>query len=387
MAAHSYMQDMLFFCRPALCHWFYTVSVQVRTPLTFVVVSQDVVTDFDSHHIGLQQPHAAPQQETDTKLHHQPAPDVTSSQPSSTFSVTISPVHSPTLRQQAAQSSHDSSDASTSATPAPHDQQQQPQDGASEASSSAARHDYGQAGTATFPQQQQQQSQSQGSAGPQTTPSSADQQPAEQEQPSVDTFAYQQDSGSDVVYPPPPGTPQPPETAQQLSVDARGETPSYTPAAVEHTSPSTVAQSGDQPTQQDPAPQGGEGILSASQLDESSAVPGSEDAAETSSSSRDQASAQYAQVSTAPANAAEEPADSVTPDAATIDSEAGDAQPGHDSTVSGVPDGAQPSQAAASRAGEQADGPPRGVGFPAGPPGEILTGTDFRLSACCEVFR
>lgn len=39
----------------------------------------------NAHHIGPQQPTAAPQQEADTRLHNQPAPDIVSSTPSTSF--------------------------------------------------------------------------------------------------------------------------------------------------------------------------------------------------------------------------------------------------------------------------------------------------------------
>lgn len=200
------------------------------------------MTDFDSHHIGLQQPSAPPQQETDTHLHNQPAPDVTSTQPSSSFTATTSPVQSPTSRQQAA---HADSNASAPDASAPQTSQQQ--DGADGALSSPPRQAFDQAGAAVFPQQPSGQSQTSTAA---STLQAAGQQ-AEQE-PSVsvseaeagsnvsaseaaDAFNQQQASGSDPVYPPPPSTSQQPQTAQQPSVDARGETPSYTPADAEHT--------------------------------------------------------------------------------------------------------------------------------------------------------
>ena len=110
---------------------------------------QDVVTDFDSHHIGVHQPHAPPQDETDTHLHNQPAPDVMSQQPSSTFAQT-SASH-PTSSHQLPTHFSPSNPGNSHDQPA--GQHQMQEDDGSDASP-RHRHQYDQSGTALVPHSQ-----------------------------------------------------------------------------------------------------------------------------------------------------------------------------------------------------------------------------------------
>ncbi|KAL3149281.1 hypothetical protein ABBQ32_002097 [Trebouxia sp. C0010 RCD-2024] len=203
---------------------------------------QDVVTDFDSQHIGHQQPQAAPHQDTDTHLHDQPPPDVTSPQPTSNYAATSSPVHLPPAHQQGIDPSH-SSAAALESTEASTSGRQQHSD-ASQAPSSPTKQLFDQAGAAVLPEQPHSSSQEP------MHPASAQQ---TLEQPSTSTpdpaAASNQRAMSmlpvDSASPPSPDISQQPNARQQPAIDARSETPSYTPADVEHTTQAAAFQSED----------------------------------------------------------------------------------------------------------------------------------------------
>ena len=211
---------------------------------------QDVVTDFDSHHIGLQQPQAPAHQENDTHLHDQPAPDVTSTKHTSAFAATSSPVHSPTPQQPAAAPSHGRAAASEPTTASIHEQQWQSR--ALEAPSSPTRHTCDQAGAAVAPGQPDSRPEDS------VLPASAEQAPQEPSPSMHDAsgaFHQQPASASDSVYPLPPTMARQPEAATQPAIHARSDAPSYTPSDIEHTGQTSTSQSEGvsvQPEQQEP---------------------------------------------------------------------------------------------------------------------------------------
>lgn len=192
------------------------------------------MTDFDSHRIGHQQPQAPAHQEIDTHLHHQPAPDVTSTQPTSTFAASTSPMQSPMAQHQPVTLPSHASPGAAEPTTAPTHQQQQ-QTGAPEAPSSSTQPTPNQTETAALPHSSSQKS---------AAPAHAEQ---TQQQPSTrqhhDASSQQPASSSDSVHPPPLTMPQQPQADQQPAVHARSETPSYTPSNVQHTGHTGVSQS------------------------------------------------------------------------------------------------------------------------------------------------
>lgn len=184
---------------------------------------QDVVTDFDSHHIGVQQPHAPPQDETDTHLHNQPAPDVMSQQPSSTFAQTSAshPISNDQLPNQST-----SSNASNSHDQPAGQHQMQQNDGSD--ASPRHRHQYEQSGTALVPHSQPGQP---SSSTDQATPPAGLHQSDEasvsaleaagafqQHRPANGSAASEQASSSEQTH----------HQQQQHRVDASAETPAYT---------------------------------------------------------------------------------------------------------------------------------------------------------------
>ena len=376
--------------------------------------SQDVVIDFDSHHIGLQQPSARPQQETDTHLHNQPAPDVTSTQPSSAFAATTSPVQSPTSRPQAAQPVHADSNASAHDANASAIESEQ-RGGANEASSSPTGQRLDSAGTAVFPPQPSGQSQTSPVASSlQAVGQQAEEEPSVSASEAADAYYQQKVSGSAPVYPPPPTTSQLPQTAQQLSIDVHGETPSYTPADVEHTGQTHVSQTTQQPSvdaqgemppympadvkhtsqshvpssaQQGQHQQEAEATSAAPHASVSNETQAGTDSADAIQASSTQQGRPEVQTSSAPADIEQQSTHSVAaataegqrPDAssaAASDSQHEDrgSHEGALGPASGVPEADQLSQAAASSSDEakqQAKETDRGAGFPVGPLGEM----------------
>lgn len=61
------------------------VASEQQRSMTLLCCVQGVIVNMNAHNIGPQQPTAAPQDETDTHLHDQPAPDVISSAPNTSF--------------------------------------------------------------------------------------------------------------------------------------------------------------------------------------------------------------------------------------------------------------------------------------------------------------
>ena len=191
------------------------------------------MTDFDSHHIGLQQPQAQAHQETDTHLHDQPAPDVISTHHTATFAAPHSPVHSPSAQQQpAAPQSHASAAAAESTTASTHQQQQQTK--ALEAPLSSIQHTINQTGTAALPH-----SSSEKSAVPATAEHT-------QHQPSTcvhDAFTQQLASTSDSINPSSATMSQQPQAAQQPVLHARDNTPSLPSSSIQYTGQTVMSQS------------------------------------------------------------------------------------------------------------------------------------------------
>lgn len=195
------------------------------------------MTDFDSHHIGLQQPQSQAHQETDTHLHDQPAPDVISTHHTSTFAAPHSPVHSPSGQQQpAAPQSFASTAAAESSTASTQQQQTEPL----EAPLSSIQHTINQTGTAALPH-----SNAEKSAVPATAEHT-------QQQPSTfvhDASTQQPASTSDSINPSSATMSQQPQAAQQSQaaqqpvLHARGDTPSFPSSSIQHTDQTGTSQS------------------------------------------------------------------------------------------------------------------------------------------------
>ena len=176
------------------------------------------MTDFDSHHIGLQQPQGQAHQETDTHLHDQPAPDVISAHHTSTFAAPNSPVHSPSAQHQSAASPSQASAAAAESTTALTDQQQQ-HTGPLDMPVSSTPHTFDQTRTAALPHSSIEKS---------AVPASAEQ---SQQQPSTSMHdaSTQHLTSNDSMKP------SPPTMSQQPVVHAHSEMPSYTPSDAQHT--------------------------------------------------------------------------------------------------------------------------------------------------------
>ena len=207
---------------------------------------QDVVSDFDTHHIGLQQPHTTPQDEPDTRLHNQLAPDVIGQQPSSTYIATEDTGQSPSSSHQLATQLPSSSNS------AGHDQQLTLQrEGDLEASSSQSRQQFNQSGSAVFPPQQTGQMHS--STGVQSSSQAA---PEQHEEESVigaqqAANAYQQQHPAGAVTPDQPSSSDQPQPQQQPAIDASAEVTSFKPSDVPDTAHVSTATSSS--LQQQPA--------------------------------------------------------------------------------------------------------------------------------------
>ena len=332
---------------------------------------QDVVTDFDSHHIGLQQPRAQAHQETDTHLHHQPAPDVTSTHHTSTFAAPNSPVLPP-----AASPSHASVGAAESTTATTHRQQQQTQ--GLEAPSSSTQHTFNQTNTAALPH-----SGSDNSAVPATTEPT-------QQQPSSsmhDASAQQPASTSDLMYPPPPTTSQQPQAVQQPAVHARSETPSYTPSDVLRTGQTGPSQSEGMSVQTQQHQQEPETYSAVSAPADATArdVKHVDDVSsrQTGLAEQTRASAQQNAVdSAASADREQGPASSASAahnesqqaDVTAATTSDGQQEDGVNPAPNALPDAEQPPEPAApsssAHARQQGEEAERGAGFPAGPVGK-----------------
>lgn len=183
------------------------------------------MTDFDTHHIGVQQPHAPTQDETDTHLHNQPAPDITSDQPVLNFTATQDADHlSSSSHQLPTQLA-----VNTAAEHQPAVQSAQPQPGDSEASSSHGGQQYDQAGTAVFLDSQT--GQVPGATGQSASPA-ADQQSEETSisaQQAAEMYHQHHPSGAASSAGTSSSTqPSHQQQQQQLAINASAETPSYT---------------------------------------------------------------------------------------------------------------------------------------------------------------
>ena len=122
------------------------------SPFTQRIRLQEVVSDFDTHHIGVQQPLASAQDETDTHLHNQPVPDVTSQQSAHTLAATQDVAPHTSSSQQAPMQPHASNPG------AGHDQSAaqpaQPQAHVSGLLPSHSQQQHDQSGVAVFLQSQ-----------------------------------------------------------------------------------------------------------------------------------------------------------------------------------------------------------------------------------------
>ena len=210
---------------------------------------QDVVSDFDTHHIGLQQPHTTPQDEPDTHLHNQLAPDVIGQQPSSTYIATEDTGQSPSSSHQLA------TQLPSSTNSAGHDQSAKQstlqREGDLEASSSQSRQQFNQSGTAVFPPQQTGQMHS--STGVQSSSQAA---PEQHEEESVigaqqAANAYQQQHPAGAVTPDQPLSSDQPQPQQQPAIDASAEVTSFIPSDTPNTAHVSTATSSS--LQQQPA--------------------------------------------------------------------------------------------------------------------------------------
>ena len=210
---------------------------------------QDVVSDFDTHHIGLQQPHTTPQDEPDTHLHNQLAPDVIGQQPSSTYIATEDSRQSPSSSHQLATQLPSSSNSAGHDQSATHSTLQR--EGDLEASSSQSRQQFNQSGTAVFPPQQTGQMHS--STGVQSSSQAA---PEQHEEESIigaqqAANAYQQQHPAGAVTPDQPSSSDQPQPQQQPAIDASAEVTSFKPSDVPNTAHVSTATSSS--LQQQPA--------------------------------------------------------------------------------------------------------------------------------------
>ncbi len=194
------------------------------TPFTQRICLQEVVSDFDTHHIGVQQPHASPQDETDTHLHNQPVPDVTSQQPAHTLAATQDFAPHTSSSQQLPMQPHASNSG------AGHDQSAaqsaQPQAHVSGLLPTPSQQQQDQSGVAVFPQSQADQL---------SSSSEASIPPAEhqlQEEASVSAQeaagAFEQQAPASHNDPDQASSSGQSPQQQQLRVDASAEVPSYT---------------------------------------------------------------------------------------------------------------------------------------------------------------
>ena len=308
---------------------------------------QDVVTDFDSHHIGLQQPQTQARQEIDTHLHDQPAPDVTSTHHTSTFAALNSPVHMPTAQQQPAASASHASAAAAEFTTAPTHPQQQ-QTGGHEAPSSSTQHTLNQTGTAALPHSTSDKS---------AVPASAEQ------------------------------TQQQPQAPQQPAVHARSETPSYTPSDVQHTGQTGLSQSKGMSVQTQqhqqnpethcavstPAHVTARGVEHIDDVSSRQTGLAEQTAAGTQQNALDSAASVDREQGPA-ASAAAAQNESQQADVTAATASAGQQESGIRPAPNAVPDAEQPPKPSApsssAHASQQGEDPERGAGFPAGPVGK-----------------
>lgn len=195
--------------------------IQERIPHTHV---QEVVSDFDTHHIGVQQPHASSQDETDTHLHNQAVPDVTSQQPAHTLTATQDFAPHTSSSQQLPMQPHASTPGAAHGQSAA--QSAQPQADVSGLLPTHSQQEYDQSGVAVFPQSQ---------AGQLSTSSEASIPPAEHQLPEEASVSAHEAAG--VFQHQGPASHTDPDQAscsgqspqqQQLRVDASAEVPSYT---------------------------------------------------------------------------------------------------------------------------------------------------------------
>lgn len=353
---------------------------------------QDVVTDFDSQHIGHQQPQAAPHQETDTHLHDQLPPDVTSPEPTASFAATSSPVHSPPAPQRGIDPSHSSAAALESKEASTSGRQQHSD--ASQAPSSPTKRRFDQAGSAVLPEQPR------SSLQEPMHPASAQQ---TLKQPSTSTpdpaAASNQRAPSmlpvDSASSPSPDTPQQPNTRQPPVIDARRETPSYTPSDVEHTSQTAAPQSEDLsmlPAQHQQVPEAHHALSTSSDPSATSGEPAGNPSGRPSGPAEQMQAGtdQPPQASTGASDSEELPAAAPkvahteaqladTPAAAASHSQqdTGAQQSSSDPAPDGLSDSADPAQEPLASTSASADQPgdaaraERGAGFPAGPVGEM----------------
>ena len=353
---------------------------------------QDVVIDFDSHHIGLQQPQAQAHQETDTHLHDQPAPDVSSIHHTSTLAAPGSPVQSSSAQQQAAAPPLHASAAAESTT-APTRRQQQ-QTGIFEAPSSSTQHTTNQTNTAAL---------SHRSSGKSAVPANAEQ---TQHQPSTsmhDASTQQLATTSDSMHPSPPAISQQPQAAQQRVVHARSETPSYTPSDVQHTGQPGVSQSEGMSVQtkqyqQEPEMYSAVSTPADSTARDSGHVDGTsgqqveqaeQTGAGTELNARDSvvsADGEQGPAGTAAAAQSESQQADVTAATASRSQQEDDAQQsGANPAPKALLDVDQPpepaAQSSSARAEQQEGQAERGAGFPAGPVGKTICSSSLHI--CC----
>lgn len=198
------------------------------SPFTQRIRLQEVVSDFDTHHIGVQQPLASAQDETDTHLHNQPVPDVTSQQSAHTLAATQDVAPHTSSSQQAPMQPHASNPG------AGHDQSAaqpaQPQAHVSGLLPSHSQQQHDQSGVAVFLQSQ---------AGQLSSSSEASIPPAEhqlqdqlQEEASISAQeaagAFRQQDPASHNDPGQALSSGQSQQQQQLRVDASAEVPSYT---------------------------------------------------------------------------------------------------------------------------------------------------------------
>lgn len=317
---------------------------------------QDVVTDLDTHHIGLQQPHSGPQEEADSRLHNQPVPDVISQQPSTTY------VNSdlPASRQQppgkllstgtAVGSDFRQSNAQTQTAVRMSTSQNRTQSDQS-------------GGSGVFPQQQNAQSVS--SSGQQSQPRNVQQSNganAAGVQEAAGTYQQQHPSGG-VSPSQQSALPQRQPTIEQPAIHAKAESTSYTRFHADGTpytalpDCSSLPHSQQAPTRSDTAPSADR---------QASAASGSapeRDASAASTSGANQYQTGGVQSTHAPANASPVSASGARADAAETPASASS------SAARAATDDGQSASASTSRSPRQAKKSPedRGAGFPAGP--------------------
>ncbi len=193
------------------------------TPFTQCICLQEVVSDFDTHHIGVQQPHASPQDETDTHLHNQPVPDVTSQQLAHTSAATQEFGPHTSSSQQLSMQPHASNPSAGQNQSAA--QSAQPQAHAFDVLPTHSQQHRDQSGVAVFPQSQ---------AGQLSSSSEASIPPAEHQLPEEASVSAREAAGA--FQQQAPASHNDPDQAsssgqspqqEQLRVDASAEEPSY----------------------------------------------------------------------------------------------------------------------------------------------------------------